>query len=283
MENAGVKMQISYAGTLIFSFLSNENRITGCSCSPAPERFGLYSQDYNAKEGRTDGLRIFSLLSGFFQTCWGYVCSKCLAQVWAQSMFMHYLFGQLKSLAGLWHPLGQVWDPPRLEQWGKAHQAGARAGAGAGGPCRGHMPGIGLLLLLLWCQPERYFFCLPVVWSQNQSLPVEKQVPWHHLSPLTTSQVCPGAHPVGFGREQHSRMRCSWGQAELLAGLWHRLHQLCSAEPLQSQMWWLKAAVAKVSLTLYWKEVGERTSTAGSEVCPDQQRQVRCLWQKPEA
>lgn len=29
--------------------------------------------------------------------------------------------------------------------------------------------------------------------------------------------------------------------------------------------------------------MGERTGMAGSEVCPDQQRQVHCLWQKPEA
>lgn len=94
---------------------------------------------------------------------------------------------------------------------------------------------------------------------------------------LATSRVCPGAHLVGFGRVERSRIRCSWGQAQLPSGMWHWLHHLCSAQPPQCQMGWFKPAVAKVSLTLHWKKVGERAGMAGSEVCPDQQRQVHCL------
>ena len=54
--------QISYAGTLVFSFLSKENKITECHCS-AIARFGLYSQEYKTKEGRTSGLRTSSFIS----------------------------------------------------------------------------------------------------------------------------------------------------------------------------------------------------------------------------
>lgn len=180
MEGVGEKMQeISYAGTLVFSFLSNENRITDCCCTPAPARFGLYFQEYNTKEGRTGGLRTSNLISWLCQTCWGYICSKCLAQDWAQSMFMHCLSGRLKSLAGLQHPHGQVQGPPWLEQWGKAHQTGD----GAGGPCRDRMPGVGLLLLPLWCQPVRTFSaCL---WCEVKMKPFQWRYsqPWHHLSP----------------------------------------------------------------------------------------------------
>lgn len=55
--------QISCAGTLVFSFLSNENKITERCCFPAIARFGLYSQEYKAKEGRTGGLRTSSFIS----------------------------------------------------------------------------------------------------------------------------------------------------------------------------------------------------------------------------
>lgn len=112
----------------------------------------------------------------------------------------------IKVLAGLQHPHGQVQGLPWLEQWGKAHQAAA----GAGGPCRGHFPGVGLLLLPLWCQPVRHLFCLPVVWSQNEALPVEIQATMAPFSPLTTSQICPGGHLVGLGRVECSRVKCSW-------------------------------------------------------------------------
>lgn len=55
--------QTSYAGTLVFSFSSNENKITECRCSPAMARFSLYSQEYKAKERRTGGLRTSSFIS----------------------------------------------------------------------------------------------------------------------------------------------------------------------------------------------------------------------------
>ena len=55
--------QISYADILVFSFLSNENKITECRCSPAIAGFGLYSQEYKAKEGRTGRLRTSSFIS----------------------------------------------------------------------------------------------------------------------------------------------------------------------------------------------------------------------------
>lgn len=177
MEDAGEKMQeISYAGTLVFSFLSNENRITDCCCSPAPARFGLYSREYSTEERRTGGLRTSNFISWLCQTCWGCICSKCLAQVWAQSMFMHCLFGQLKSLVGLQHSRGQVRGPPWLEQWGKAHQAGG----GAGGPCRGGLGCCcchydasqwGTFSACLWCEVKMK----PFQWRYRQ--------PWHHLSP----------------------------------------------------------------------------------------------------
>lgn len=62
LENTGGYMQVSCADTLVFSFLSNENKVTKCCCSPAIARFGLCSQEYKAKEGRTGCVRTSSFI-----------------------------------------------------------------------------------------------------------------------------------------------------------------------------------------------------------------------------
>lgn len=183
-------------------------------------------------------------------------------------IFTHCRFGQLKSSAGLQHPLGHVWGLPWLAQWGEGHRGGAGAGRSRGG----HVPAVGLLPLPRWCQPGEAPLLLAAVWSQDEALPVEKQATMAPSSPLSTFQVCPGAHLLGFGPVEQSRVRCFWGQVQLPAGRWHWLHQHFSAQPLQCQMWWFKPPVAEVSLTLHWNEVEERTCTAGSEMCPDQNR-----------
>lgn len=104
------------------------------------------------------------------------------------------------------------------------------------------------------------------------ALPVEKQATMASSSPPSTTQVNPGTRLLGFGLVEQSRVRCSWwGKVQLPSGRRHWLHQHFST---QRQMWWFKPPVAEVSLTSHWNKVEERTCTAGSEMCPDQNRQV---------
>lgn len=182
----------------IFIFIKQKLiRITDCCCSPAPARFGFYSQEYNAKEGRTGGLRTPSFVSRLCQTCWGYVYSNCLAQVWAYSMFMHCLFGQLTFLAGLWHPLVKSeallgWSSEGRHIWlGLGQECLAEATCQGLGCCCCHYDASqwGTFSACLWCEVK----IKPFQWRNKQ--------PWHHLSlwlQVTHAQVLAWGDLVGW-------------------------------------------------------------------------------------
>lgn len=189
-----------------------------------------------------------------------FVCSICLAWVWAESIVMCCLFGKLKPSGGLWHPLGQVGGPPCLEQWGE----GQCAGLGQQGPVEAMCQGLGCC-----CYHCDVPLLLAAVWSQKEVLSVEKQA----TTSLSFFSLQLGYNLVGFGLVEQSGVRWRWRRVQLPAGRWCWLNQHFSAQPLQCQMWWwFKTPVAKVSLTLHWNKVEERTCTVGWETYPDQNR-----------
>lgn len=117
------------------------------------------------------------------ETCWGCVCSKCLGLVWTQSMFMHCLFGQLKSLAVSSTPFVKSKVVLGWSSEGRHIRLGLGLGLGQEGlteaTCQGlgccccHYDGSqwGTFSACLWCEVK----IKPFQWRNRQ--------PWHHLYP----------------------------------------------------------------------------------------------------
>lgn len=121
-------------------------------------------------------------------------------------------------------------------------------GLGQEGPVEGTCQGLGCLAAIM----------MPVHWGTSSACcsVKSKESPsnggtGNHgtIFPLSITQVCPGAHQVGFGLVEQNMVRCSWEQVQLPAVRWCWLLQHFSAQPFQHQMWWFKLPVDEVSLT----------------------------------